>query len=123
MSQSYGTDGYEAAVEIYIHGGREAVARMLARYARHTTWEKLIHAENMCVLAMEALRSSLVARLDQLEAGVAECHGSIAAELLRAEAEELRVEIDRRDAEIESIVSASLGRFEEDPGSGNVPLR
>ncbi|MFI1712615.1 hypothetical protein [Streptomyces litmocidini] len=45
------------------------------------------------------------------------------AELLCVEAEELRAEIDRRDAEIESIVSASLSRFGEDPRWGNVPLR
>ncbi|MER5737288.1 hypothetical protein ABT117_16625 [Streptomyces sp. NPDC002262] len=59
----------------------------------------------MAVLAMEASRSRLVARLDQIE----------------AEAEELRAEIDRRDAEIESVVSEALHRFNEDPGPGNCP--
>ena len=100
-------DGFAEMSHIYADGGRLGVSRVLARLAPQTTWAGLDRAESVAVLAMEASRSRLVARLDQIE----------------AEAAELRAEIDRRDAEIESIVSEALHRFDEDPGSGNVPLR
>ncbi|MFF2778899.1 hypothetical protein ACFVU3_28875 [Streptomyces sp. NPDC058052] len=137
-------DGYDRCTmaQIYSRGGRSAIEETLTSYARQCTWAELIHAEDMAVAVMEEAKSSLVARHDQLEAETAQQRSKLArlaevesvpADFLRpvsaildrleAEVEELSKEIDRRDAEIESVCCASLGRFDEDPESGNVPLR
>ncbi|MFE7512640.1 hypothetical protein [Streptomyces sp. NPDC057540] len=135
------SQGYDYAM-FYARGGREAVEKALALLARRLTWAELIHEENIAILAMERARSTLLAHLDQTETEAAKRRvhfealaatdsvpstalRSLAARLdeLEAEVAELQAEVELRDAEIESVASASLSRFHEDPASGNVPLR
>lgn len=85
--------------EIYGHGGREAMEKVLHALSQHAAEDVVSSAYGAAARVVEGAVASNIARLDQAEARNAE----------------LEAEIVQLQAEIDELVDVSLDRFFSDP--------